>query len=82
MKNSINNRYSDSLINEVVSQVKSKRRLLSEVAKEYGIASRTVYQWVKVTEEPTQQKKVQIADQIAALQLQIQDLNKQLQMIA
>lgn len=82
MKKYLNNRYSDTLINQVVNQVTHHNRLLSEVAKEYGVSSRVVYQWVKLTAEPAELKKNLLTEQIASLQRQIQSLNKQLQMIA
>jgi transposase-like protein len=82
MKKYLSNRYPDTLINQVVNQVTDHNRLLSEVAKEYGVSSRVVYQWVKSTTEPVEVKKDLITEQIASLQRQIQSLNKQLQMIA
>lgn len=85
MKKYLSNRYPDTLINQVVNQVVNQvtnhNRLLSEVAKEYGVSSRVVYQWVKLTAEPVEVKKDLITEQIASLQRQIQNLNKQLQMI-
>ncbi|QIR13501.1 transposase [Shewanella aestuarii] len=77
-----NSRYSDALINEVVNQVKCHNRLLSEVAKDYGIASKTVYNWVKSTDNTKLNKKHQIVGQIASLQQQIKSLHQQLQSIA
>ena len=80
--NHISHKYSPDLICEVVNQVKNHNQLLSEVAKNYGISSRTVYQWVKSAAEPTELKKSEITNQIASLQLQIKSLNNLLQMMA
>ncbi|GGN72047.1 MULTISPECIES: transposase [Pseudomonadati] len=80
--NHISHKYSQALICEVVNQVKNHNLLLSEVAKKYGISSRTVYQWVKSSAEPTELKKNEITNQIASLQLQIKSLNNLLQMMA
>lgn len=82
MHNHISHKYSQALISEVVNQVKNHNRLLSEVAKNYGISSRTVYQWVKSSTEPSELKKNEITNQIASLQLQINSLNNLLQMMA
>ncbi|UJF21866.1 transposase [Shewanella sp. OMA3-2] len=82
MKKYLSNRYPDTLISEVINQITHHNRLLSVVAKEYGVSSRVVYQWVKLTTEPVEIKKDLLTEQIASLQRQIQNLNKQLQMIA
>lgn len=83
MRNPTNSRYSASLINEVVCQVKQQNKLLSQVAKDYGIASRTVYQWVKQNDVNNDDvNKDIIVQQIASLQSQIKTLNQQLRLIA
>ena len=67
---------------QVVEQVKTHNRLLSDVAKQYGVSSKIVYQWVRKHDVGQPDRKVEIVSEIAHLQQKITQLSQQLQMLA
>ncbi|MGI2175514.1 transposase [Shewanella ulleungensis] len=67
---------------QVISEVKVHNRLLSDVAKQYGVSSKTVYKWVKHSESHKTEKRGAIVSEIALLQQKITQLSQQLQTMA
>ncbi|MGX9463576.1 transposase [Shewanella sp. A14] len=74
--------YPMDLREQVVNEVKNHNRLLSEVAKQYGVPAKTVYQWVRSNDELQTEDKSAIVSKIAYLQQKIARLNQQLQTMA
>ncbi|PMG41638.1 hypothetical protein BCU91_10325 [Shewanella sp. 10N.286.52.B9] len=86
--------YPESFQQQVIAEVKQHNRLISDVAKQYCISAKTVYQWVKnketamtsktnaegvTTRKRTQAKqKSALVSEIAHLQLKLSQLNQQL----
>ena len=67
---------------QVISEVKVHNRLLSDVAKQYGVSSKTVYKWVKHSETRKAENRGAIVSEIALLQQRITQLSQQLQTMA
>jgi transposase-like protein len=64
---------------QMIKQVKLHKRLLSDVAKEYGVSSKTLYLLLRNSDrQPTDTHKTAIVAQIAQLKQQINQLNQQL----
>jgi transposase len=64
-----------SLKLRVITEVRSHGRLLSEVARQYGLSSKTVYRWLRESEHVHASKhQAAIRAEIARLQRQLQKL--------
>ncbi|MBB1316227.1 transposase [Shewanella sp. SR43-4] len=74
--------YPVDLQKEVINEVKNNQRLLSDVAKQYGVSAKTVYQWVRSNQVRQTESKGAIVSEIAYLQQKIAQLNQQLHAIA
>ena len=74
--------YPVDLQKEVINEVKNNQRLLSDVAKQYGVSAKTVYQWVRSNQVRQAESKGAIVSEIAYLQQKIAQLNQQLHAIA
>ena len=74
--------YPVDLQKEVINEVKNNQRLLSDVAKQYGVSAKTVYQWVRSNQVRQTESKGEIVSEIAYLQQKIAQLNQQLHAIA
>ncbi|PIW58720.1 transposase [Shewanella sp. CG12_big_fil_rev_8_21_14_0_65_47_15] len=71
----------NSLKLNVISEVKVKGRLLSDVARQYGISAKAVYQWVRESDQQPQQRECALMGEIAQLQKKIKQLNNELRTI-
>lgn len=71
----------NSLKLNVISEVKVKGRLLSDVARQYGISAKAVYQWVRESDLQPQQRECALMGEIAQLQKKIKQLNNELRTI-
>lgn len=71
----------NSLKLNVISEVKVKGRLLSDVARQYGISAKAVYQWVRESDLQPQQRESALMGEIAQLQKRIKQLNNELRTI-
>ena len=67
---------------QVINEVKVHNRLLSDVAKQYGVSAKTVYKWVKYSENHKAENRGAIMSEIALLQQKITQLSQQLQTMA
>ncbi|WP_282110171.1 transposase [Shewanella algicola] len=74
--------YSIDFQYQVISEVKEHNRLLSDVAKQYGISAKTLYKWVKHSDTHKNETRSEIVSEIAHLQQKITQLNQQLQTMA
>lgn len=63
---------------DVIAEVKVKGRLLSDVARQYGISAKAVYQWVRESDQQPQQREYALISEIAQLQKRIKQLNNEL----
>ncbi|WP_144211309.1 transposase [Shewanella donghaensis] len=83
--------YSADFQQQVVAEVKQNNRLISDVAKQYYISAKTVYQWVKKKDTANisnvnfssnksikEKQKSVLVSEITHLQLKIAQLNQQL----
>ncbi|MFV0596381.1 transposase [Shewanella sp.] len=70
-----------SIKHDVIFEVKAKGRLLSDVARQYGISAKAVYQWVRESEQQPQQRECALMTEIAQLQKRIKQLNSELRTI-
>ncbi|QSX29549.1 MULTISPECIES: transposase [Shewanella] len=68
----------DNLKLLLIAEVKARGRLLSDVAKEYGISSKTLYQWVRQSEQQPWQREQALHSEIALLQRRIRALSQEL----
>ncbi|MEL4251151.1 transposase [Shewanella xiamenensis] len=66
---------------DVIFEVKVKGRLLSDVARQYGLSAKAVYQWVRESEQQPQQRECALIIEIAQLQKRIKQLNSELRTI-
>ncbi|MCL1090704.1 transposase [Shewanella profunda] len=66
---------------DVITEVKVKGRLLSDVARQYGISAKAVYQWVRESDLQPQQREYALISEIAQLQKRIKQLNNELRTI-
>lgn len=66
---------------DVITEVKVKGRLLSDVARQYGISAKAVYQWVRDSDLQPQQREYALISEIAQLQKRIKQLNNELRTI-
>ncbi|WP_351018698.1 transposase [Shewanella sp. AC91-MNA-CIBAN-0169] len=74
--------YPIDLQRQVINEVKNHNRLLSDVAKQYGVSAKTVYQWVRNNDSRQTESKGAIVSEIAYLQQKIAQLSQQLQTMA
>ncbi|MBB1360577.1 MULTISPECIES: transposase [unclassified Shewanella] len=74
--------YPIDLQRQVINEVKNHNRLLSDVAKQYGVSAKTVYQWVRSNDSRQTESKGAIVSEIAYLQQKIAQLSQQLQTMA
>tara|TARA_R110000796_G_scaffold167275_9_gene284120 strand:- start:611 stop:916 length:306 start_codon:yes stop_codon:yes gene_type:complete len=74
--------YPVDLQRQVINEVKNHNRLLSDVAKQYGVSAKTVYQWVRSNDSHQTENKGAIVSEIAYLQQKIAQLSQQLQAMA
>ena len=74
--------YPADLKKQVIGEVKNHNRLLSDVAKQYGISAKMVYQWVRNSHPRQTEDRGAIMSEIAHLQQKITLLNQQLQTMA
>ncbi|AZG74697.1 transposase [Shewanella livingstonensis] len=74
--------YSVDLQTQVINEVKNHKRLLSDVAKQYGVSAKTVYQWIRNSDARQTESKGAIVSEIAYLQQKIALLSQQLQTMA
>ncbi|MDD8059981.1 MULTISPECIES: transposase [Shewanella] len=74
--------YSIDFQHQVINEVKVHNRLLSDVAKQYGISAKTVYKWVKQSDTRKSETRGEIVSEIAHLQQKITQLSQQLQAMA
>lgn len=65
----------------VIFEVKVKGRLLSDVARQYGLSAKSVYQWVRESEQQPSQRESALMSEIALLQRRIKQLNHELRTI-
>ncbi|NMH65249.1 transposase [Shewanella salipaludis] len=63
---------------KVIAAVKADGRLLSDVARQYGLSSKTVYLWVRESEQAPKQREAALLTEIAHLQQKIRLLNNEL----
>jgi transposase len=64
---------------QMIEQVKLHKRLLSDVAKEYGVSSKTLYLLLRNSDrQQTDTHKTAVVAQIAQLKRQINQLSQQL----
>ena len=66
---------------EVITEVKRNGRLLSEVARQYNVSAKAVYQWVRESEQQPQQRECALMSEIAQLQRRIKQLSHELMAI-
>lgn len=66
---------------EVITEVKRNGRLLSEVARQYNLSAKAVYQWVRESEQQPQQRECALMSEIAQLQRRIKQLSHELMAI-
>ncbi|MBL4912876.1 transposase [Shewanella schlegeliana] len=59
---------------KVINEVKNNGRLLSDVAKDYGLSTKTVYQIVHESEQRTSKGSLPILKQTKQLSLRIKQL--------
>lgn len=71
----------NSLRLEVIAEVKTNGRLLSDVARQYNISAKAVYQWVRESEQQPQQRESALMTEIAQLQRRIKQLSNELMAI-
>ena len=76
-----NSRYHEQFINSVIEQVNQQDKLLSTIAKENGVPTKTLYRWVQEAKGSTKNRESQLQLQINALQSKLNDLTQQLQLI-
>ncbi|ARD23891.1 MULTISPECIES: transposase [Shewanella] len=80
----LNRIYPDELQQQVIKEVKDNNRLISDVAKQYNVSAKTIYQWVKKRKQPLksvskqQDLATEIATEIANLQKRLFQLNQEL----
>jgi transposase len=74
--------YPVELQRQVIDEVKKHNRLLSDVAKQYGVSAKTVYQWVRSNDLCQIRSKSAIVSEIAHLQQKITQLSQQLHTMA
>lgn len=65
----------------VITEVKVQGRLLSDVARQYGLSAKAVYQWVRESDLQPQQREYALMSEIAQLQKRIKQLNHELRTI-
>ncbi|MCH1929454.1 transposase [Shewanella sp. A25] len=70
-----------NLKQDVIFEVKVRGRLLSDVARQYGISAKAVYQWVRESDLKPQQRECALVNEIAQLQKRIKQLNSELRTI-
>lgn len=70
-----------SLKPDVIFEAKVKGRLLSDVARQYGLSAKSVYQWVRESEQQPSQRECALMSEIAQLQKRIKQLNHELRTI-
>ncbi|OBT08170.1 MULTISPECIES: transposase [Shewanella] len=84
MMTTLNRIYPDELQQQVIKEVKDNNRLISDVAKQYNVSAKTIYQWVKKRKQPLksvskqQDLATEIATEIANLQKRLFQLNQEL----
>ena len=61
----------------VIDEVKNNGRLLSDVARQYGLSTKTVYQLVRQSEQPESRSKI-IKLEIEQLRSRISKLSEEL----
>lgn len=71
----------NSLKLHVITEVKVQGRLLSDVARQYGLSAKAVYQWVRESDLQPQQRECALMSEIAQLQKKIKQLNQELHTI-
>lgn len=71
----------NSLKLHVITEVKVQGRLLSDVARQYGLSAKAVYQWVRESDLQPQQREYALMSEIAQLQKRIKQLNHELRTI-
>lgn len=59
---------------KVINEVKNNGRLLSDVAKDYGLSTKTVYQIVQESEQRSNRSSLPILKQTKQLSLRIKQL--------
>jgi len=74
--------YPVELQRQVIDEVKNHNRLLSDVAKQYGVSAKTVYQWVRGNDLRQIRSKSAIVSEIAYLHQKIAQLSQQLHTMA
>ncbi|QDE32606.1 MULTISPECIES: transposase [Shewanella] len=74
--------YPIDLQKQVINEVKNHNRLLSDVAKQYGVSAKTVYKWVRHNDAHKTESKSAIVSEIEHLQQKITQLSQQLHTMA
>ncbi|GIU48588.1 MULTISPECIES: transposase [Shewanella] len=76
----LNRIYSNELKQQVIVEVQQHNRLISDVAKQYSVSAKTIYQWVRKKDNKlvSNMKKSAITAEIANLQRKLTQLNQQL----
>ncbi|GIU41177.1 transposase [Shewanella sairae] len=64
----------DAINLSVINEVKNNGRLLSDVAKDYGLSTKKVYQIVHESEQGSQRTRLPIMQQTKLLGLRIKQL--------
>ncbi|PKG74486.1 transposase [Shewanella sp. GutCb] len=62
----------------IINEVKSNGRLLSDVAKQYGVSTKAVYQLVRQSEQPSTSRTLTLRSEIEQLRSRIQELTLEL----
>ncbi|WP_394130285.1 transposase [Shewanella maritima] len=71
-------RYSPELKSKVIEEVTLQNKLLSAVAREYGISAKKIYQWIKESQTSELKNQSELRNEIAYLQQKILLLNQEL----
>lgn len=63
---------------QVVSEILATGRLISEVAEEYGIPNKRVYEWIKLSKKPSKRGTSQ---RKSKLKVKVQQLSEELKQL-
>jgi transposase-like protein len=76
----INRTYTTELKQQVIMEVQQQNRLISDVAKQYSVSAKTIYQWVRKKDQrlSATMNKSAITAELANLQRKLSQLNQQL----
>lgn len=65
----------------IIHEVKNNGRLLSDVARQYGLSTKVVYQLVRQNEQQPTNRSMVLKSEIAQLRIKIKQLTQELTLI-